>query len=47
MQLEFLACLTEKFHRAYSPYALNELHLVLTQMSTTWKKFKILSFYLR
>jgi hypothetical protein len=31
MQLQFLACLTEKFHSAYSPYALNELNLALTQ----------------
>ncbi len=27
MQLKFLAYLTEKFHSAYSPYALNELNL--------------------
>jgi hypothetical protein len=25
------ACLTEKFHCAYSPYALNKLNLALTQ----------------
>jgi hypothetical protein len=31
MQLKFLACLTEKFYCAYSPYALNELNLALTQ----------------
>ncbi len=31
MQLKFLACLTEKFHSAYSPYALNEINLALTQ----------------
>jgi hypothetical protein len=31
MQLKFLACLTEKFHYAYSPYALNELYLALNQ----------------
>jgi hypothetical protein len=30
MQLKFLACLTEKFHCAYSPYALNELNLTIT-----------------
>jgi hypothetical protein len=24
-------CLTEKFHYAYSPYALNKLYLALTQ----------------
>jgi hypothetical protein len=31
IQLKFLACLTDKFHSAYSPYALNELNLALTQ----------------
>jgi hypothetical protein len=32
MQLKVFACqITEKFHGAYSPYALNELNLVLTQ----------------
>jgi hypothetical protein len=31
MQVTVLACLTEKFHFAYSPYALNELNLALTQ----------------
>jgi hypothetical protein len=30
-QLKFLTCLTEKFYSAYSPYALNELNLDLTQ----------------
>jgi hypothetical protein len=31
MQVTFLACLPEKFHFAYSPYALKELNLVITQ----------------
>jgi hypothetical protein len=31
MQLIFLACLTEKFHCAYSPYAPIEINLALTQ----------------
>jgi hypothetical protein len=31
MQLTFLAYLTEKFHCASSPYALNELNHALTQ----------------
>ncbi len=31
MQLKFLAALAEKFYSAYSPYALNELNLALTQ----------------
>ncbi len=31
MQLTFLAYLTEKFHCAFSPYALNELNHALTQ----------------
>jgi hypothetical protein len=29
--MKFFACLTEKFLCAYSPYALNELNLALTQ----------------
>jgi hypothetical protein len=31
MQLTFLACPTGKYHSAYSPYAINELNLALTQ----------------
>jgi hypothetical protein len=31
MQLKFVACLTEKVHCAYSPYALYELNHALTQ----------------
>ncbi len=31
MQLKVLACLREKFHCSYSPYALNELNIALTQ----------------
>ncbi len=31
MQVNFFACLTGKYHSAYSPYALNELNLVLSQ----------------
>ncbi len=30
MQLKFLPCLTEKYHSAHSPYALNELNLAIT-----------------
>jgi hypothetical protein len=31
MQLKFFACSTGKNHSAYSPYALNELNLAITQ----------------
>jgi len=31
MQLQFLACTTEKYHSAYSPCELNEFNLALTQ----------------
>jgi hypothetical protein len=46
MQLKFLACITEIFHCAYSPYALNELNHALTQqILAQHEKNKILSFY--
>ena len=31
IKLNLLACLTEKVFSAYSPYALNELNIALTQ----------------
>jgi hypothetical protein len=31
MQLKFLACLTEAFHSAHSPFALNDFNVALTQ----------------
>jgi hypothetical protein len=31
IQLKFFACPKGKYHPAYSPYALNELNLALTQ----------------
>ncbi len=45
---KFLACLTEKSFSAYSPNALNELNLALSQqLLAQHKKLKILSFYTR
>ena len=41
------ACPTGKYHSAYSPHALIELNLALTQyiLAQHVQKFKILSFY--
>ncbi len=48
-EIKILACLTDKFHCAYSPYALSELNLAITQkiLAQHEKKIKILSFYPR
>jgi hypothetical protein len=47
MQLKIFACPTGKYHSAYSPHALIELNLALTQyiLAQHVQKFKILSFY--
>jgi hypothetical protein len=41
--IKFSACLTKRFHGAYSPYALIELNLALTQKIPRKKQLTLLS----
>jgi len=45
MQLKFIACLSEKFHCAFSPNALNELNLALTQLILAQHETNLRSFF--